>query len=100
MVATSACGGSSKPSSSQNSNALTVWVDSVRLPVAQAYATAHPNVHVNIVTFDGDGNGASTMQTKIQLWNRTGSGWPDVVFPSRSNFTPDRPTRAAPNASR
>jgi ABC-type glycerol-3-phosphate transport system substrate-binding protein len=64
---------------------LTVWVDAVRLPVAQAYAKAHPSVHVKIVTFDGDGNGATTMQTKIQLWNRTGNGWPDVIFSEQVN---------------
>jgi ABC-type glycerol-3-phosphate transport system substrate-binding protein len=64
---------------------LTIWVDAVRLPVAQAYAKSHPNVHVNIVTYNGDGNGATTMQTKIQLWNRTGNGWPDVVFSEQVN---------------
>jgi len=42
-------------------------------------------VHLNIVTFDGDGNGATTMQTKIQLWNRTGHGWPDVIFSEQAN---------------
>ena len=67
------------------SGSLTVWVDAVRLPVAQAYAAAHPNVHVHIVTFDGDGNGATSLQTKIQLWNRTGSGWPDVIFSEQVN---------------
>src|SRR5882724_1255337 len=64
---------------------LTVWVDSVRLPAAQAYAKAHPNVHVKIVTFDGDGNGATTLQAKIQLWNRTGNGWPDIIFSEQVN---------------
>ena len=64
---------------------MTVWVDAVRLPAAQAYVKAHPNVKVNIVTFDGDGNGATTMQTKIQLWNRTGNGWPDVIFSEQVN---------------
>jgi ABC-type glycerol-3-phosphate transport system substrate-binding protein len=64
---------------------LTVWVDAVRLPVAKAYAAAHKNVKVNIVTFDGDSNGATTMQTKIQLWNRAGSGWPDVIFSEQVN---------------
>src|SRR5689334_12522143 len=64
---------------------LTVWVDSVRLPAAQAYAKAHPDVHVKIVTFDGDGNGATTLQAKIQLWNRTGNGWPDVIFSEQVN---------------
>ena len=64
---------------------ITVWVDSVRLPAAKAYAAAHPNVNVKIVTFDGDANGATTLQTKIQLWNRTGKGWPDVIFSEQVN---------------
>src|SRR5690349_2942005 len=91
-VAVGACSSGSSTSSASTSPAsgkvggsLTVWVDSVRLPVAQAYAKAHPNVHVRIVTYDGDGNGATTMQTKIQLWNRSGSGWPDVVFSEQVN---------------
>jgi ABC-type glycerol-3-phosphate transport system substrate-binding protein len=101
-IAVGACGGSSSSSSSASGQAsatnassssaggkvggsLTVWVDSVRLPVAQAYAKAHPNVHLKIVTFDGDGNGATTLQTKIQLWNRTGNGWPDVIFSEQVN---------------
>jgi ABC-type glycerol-3-phosphate transport system substrate-binding protein len=83
-LALAGCGSSGdKPksgSSASGSGPITVWVDAARLPVAQAYATAHPKQKVNIVTFDGDGNGATTMQTKVQLWNRTGNGWPDVVF--------------------
>src|SRR5581483_914890 len=92
LVATAAAcssSGSSAPGTNQTGSAaatgtvggsLTVWVDSVRLPVAQAYAKAHPNVKLHIVTFDGDANGATTLQTKIQLWNRTGNGWPDIIF--------------------
>ena len=64
---------------------ITVWVDAPREPVTDAYIKSHPNVHVTKVIFDGDGNGATTMQTKIQLWNRTGSGWPDVVFTEQAN---------------
>jgi ABC-type glycerol-3-phosphate transport system substrate-binding protein len=88
LVAIAACsggGGSPKAGSSQDSNDLTVWVDSVRLPAAQAYVKEHPGTHVNVVTYDGDGNGATTMQTKIQLWNRTGNGWPDVIFSEQAN---------------
>src|ERR1700748_644872 len=91
-VAVGACSSGSSTSSAPASSAsgkvggsLTVWVDSVRLPVAQAYAKAHPNVHLHIVSCDGDANGATTMQTKIQLWNRTGSGWPDVIFSEQVN---------------
>jgi ABC-type glycerol-3-phosphate transport system substrate-binding protein len=40
---------------------------------------------MNIVTFDGDGNGATSLQTKIQLWNKAGSGWPDVIFSEQVN---------------
>ena len=67
------------------SGSLTVWVDSVRLPAAKAYQAAHPDVHLKIVTFDGDSNGATTLQTKIQLWNRSGNGWPDVIFSEQVN---------------
>ena len=91
-VAVGACTSSSATSSAPTASAsgkvggsLTVWVNAVRLPVAQAYAKAHPNVHVHIVTFDGDGNGATSLQAKIQLWNRTGSGWPDVIFSEQVN---------------
>ena len=72
------------PSSTASGN-LTVWVDAARLPDAKAYQAAHPNVKVNIVTFDGDGNGATSLQTKIQLWNKAGSGWPDVIFSEQVN---------------
>jgi ABC-type glycerol-3-phosphate transport system substrate-binding protein len=86
VVALAACGGgTTKASSSQDSSNLTIWIDAARAPVAQAYAKAHPNLHVNINTFDGDGNGATTLQTKIQLWNRTGNGWPDVIFSEQVN---------------
>src|SRR3954465_5621590 len=74
-----------KTTSGKPSGDITVWVDSVRLPAAKAYAASHPDVHVKIVTYDGDANGAATLQTKIQLWNRTGNGWPDVVFSEQVN---------------
>jgi ABC-type glycerol-3-phosphate transport system substrate-binding protein len=87
MVVVAACSsGQPSGSSSQDSNSpITVWVDAVRLPVAEAYVKAHPNLKVNIVTYDGNGNGATGLQTKIQLWNRTGNGWPDVIFSQQVN---------------
>ncbi len=89
VLALAGCGSSaSSPKGGSSGSAtgpLTVWVDAARLPAAQAYVKAHPSQKVNIVTFDGDGNGATTMQTKVQLWNRTGNGWPDVVFSEQVN---------------
>ena len=69
----------------QTSGPLTVWVDSTRVPAAQAYKKAHPDVKLNIVTYDGDANGSNTLQTKVSLYDRTGSGWPDVVFSAENN---------------
>ena len=59
---------------------ITVWTDATRLPGFQLFQKTHPNVHLDIVTYSGDNDGASDLQTKIELYNRTGSGWPDVVF--------------------
>jgi ABC-type glycerol-3-phosphate transport system substrate-binding protein len=81
LAAASASGARSKTVS----GSLTVWVDSVRLPAAKLYAKTHPKVKLHIVTFDGDSNGATTLQAKIQLWNRTGHGWPDVIFSEQIN---------------
>lgn len=70
----------------QSSDApITVWVDSTRLPGVQAYQKTHPDVKLNIVTYNGDANGANYLQTKIELYNRAGSGWPDVVFSEEYN---------------
>jgi ABC-type glycerol-3-phosphate transport system substrate-binding protein len=79
-----ACGSSGSGGSSNNAD-LTVWVDAARLPVAKAYQKANPDVKMDIVTFDGDGNGATTLQSKIQLWNRANKGWPDVIFSEQAN---------------
>src|ERR1700758_1706806 len=84
----SASGGGAKDGftqAAQASGPLTVWVDSTRVPAAQAYAKANPNVKLNIVTYDGDANGSNSLQTKVDLYDRTGSGWPDVVFSAENN---------------
>jgi multiple sugar transport system substrate-binding protein len=73
------------PAPQQTGGTLTVWVDSDRLPAAQLYQKAHPSVKMDIVTYDGDANGSNYLQTKVGLFNRTGSGWPDVVFSSQNN---------------
>ncbi|GHE52585.1 ABC transporter substrate-binding protein [Streptomyces capitiformicae] len=69
----------------QKEGALTVWVDSTRLAAAKQYQELHPDVKLDIVTYDGNANGSNYLQTKVQLFNRTGKGWPDVVFSSQNN---------------
>ena len=51
----------------------------------QAYQKAHPDVKIKIVTYSGDANGANDLQTKVQLFDRSGSGWPDVAFSANVN---------------
>ncbi|AUG81902.1 sugar ABC transporter substrate-binding protein [Kitasatospora sp. MMS16-BH015] len=65
--------------------ALTVWVDATRVAAAKQYQALHPEVKLDIVSYDGDANGSNYLQTKVQLFNRTGKGWPDVVFSSQNN---------------
>jgi ABC-type glycerol-3-phosphate transport system substrate-binding protein len=71
----------------QTGGALTVWVDSSRLAAAKLYQSKHPEVKLNIVTYDGDANGSNYLRTKVSLFNRTRKGWPDVVFSSQNNET-------------
>ncbi|WP_405970562.1 ABC transporter substrate-binding protein [Streptomyces sp. NBC_00988] len=93
VVTATACGGGGTSTTSkdgfnqvpQKDGALTVWVDSTRLAAAKLYQKQHPNVKMNIVSYDGDANGSNYLQTKVQLFNRTGKGWPDVVFSSQNN---------------
>jgi ABC-type glycerol-3-phosphate transport system substrate-binding protein len=66
---------------------ITVWTDSTRLPVVQEYQKEHPDVKMNIVTYDGSANGSTYLQTKVQLFDRTSKGWPDVVFASPTDVT-------------
>jgi ABC-type glycerol-3-phosphate transport system substrate-binding protein len=64
---------------------ITVWVDSTRLPAAQAYQKAFPDKKINVVSYDGDANGSNSFKTKFQLYDRANSGWPDVVFTADDN---------------
>lgn len=93
LTTATACGGGTTSTNSkdgfnqvpQKSGTLTVWVDSTRLAAAKLYQKQNPDVKLNIVTYDGDANGSNYLQTKVQLFNRTGKGWPDVVFSSQNN---------------
>jgi ABC-type glycerol-3-phosphate transport system substrate-binding protein len=64
---------------------ITVWVDADRTGAAEAFKKAHPDVPVKVVTYDGSANGSNSFRTKMQLFDRAGSGWPDVVFSTQNN---------------
>jgi ABC-type glycerol-3-phosphate transport system substrate-binding protein len=94
LTAAAACGGGGGGTGNtsggfrqapQHGGALTVWVDSTRLAAAKLYQQKHPGANVHIVTYDGDANGSNYLQTKVNLFNRTRKGWPDVVFSTQNN---------------
>ncbi|WP_434094674.1 ABC transporter substrate-binding protein [Streptomyces hyaluromycini] len=76
-----------KPATQKDGSQITVWTDSTRLPSVQKYQKAHPDVKMDIVTYDGGADGSTYLQSKVQLFDRTGSGWPDVVFGSPTDVT-------------
>ncbi|MFJ8941142.1 ABC transporter substrate-binding protein [Streptomyces sp. NPDC102365] len=67
------------------SSTITVWVDADRQAAAKAYQSANPDAKIKIVTYDGSANGSNSFRTKMQLFDRAGNGWPDVVFSSQNN---------------
>ncbi|MEI5521939.1 ABC transporter substrate-binding protein [Streptomyces brasiliscabiei] len=94
LLTVTACGGGSTAGTTakdgfaqepQKDGALTVWVDATRMEAAKLYQQQHPDVKLDIVSYDGNANGSNYLQTKVQLFNRTKKGWPDVVFSSQNN---------------
>ncbi|GAA1447899.1 ABC transporter substrate-binding protein [Leifsonia poae] len=66
------------------SSTITVWVDADRQAAAKAFEKANPDTKIKVVTYDGSANGSNSFRTKMQLFDRAGSGWPDVVFSSQN----------------
>ncbi|MFF5985139.1 ABC transporter substrate-binding protein [Streptomyces olindensis] len=93
LLTVTACGGGTASTTEkdgfaqapQKDGALTVWVDATRMEAAKLYQRLHPEVKLSIVSYDGNANGSNYLQTKVQLFNRTKKGWPDVVFSSQNN---------------
>lgn len=84
--ASSASGGYGFPQAEQDGKStITVWVDATRAPAAEAFQKANPDVPIKVVTYDGAANGSNSFKTKMQLFDRAGSGWPDVVWSTQNN---------------
>ncbi|GAB3805817.1 ABC transporter substrate-binding protein [Micromonospora zhanjiangensis] len=64
---------------------ITVWVDADRSTAVDAFKKAHPDVSLKVETYDGSSNGSNSFRTKMQLFDRANSGWPDVVFSTQNN---------------
>jgi ABC-type glycerol-3-phosphate transport system substrate-binding protein len=79
----SACGSGSSDGASAKDDpnaTLLVWTDATRQGGFEQFQKSHPGVKMKIETYD-----PTSLLTKIQLFNRTGKGWPDVVFDGQPN---------------
>ncbi len=74
-------------SSSQSSGPLVVWVDAPRVSAVKAFEKAYPNIKVKMdIISDNIGNDA--LRGKFELFNKSGSGWPDAIFfPTNSDIS-------------
>ena len=80
VASLAACGSSSdnENSTKDDPNAtVLVWTDATRQPAFEAFQKANPDVKLKIEVVD-----ATKILSKIQLANRVGEGWPDVMFNS------------------
>ncbi|MGC5170328.1 ABC transporter substrate-binding protein [Microbacterium sp. DT81.1] len=73
------------PAEQDPDSAITVWVDASREPATEAFQAAHPEIDINVETYDGNASGSGSLQTKIALFDQAGEGWPDVVFSTQNN---------------
>ena len=64
---------------------ITIWVDADRTAIVEAFKADHPEIKVNIETYDGNAGGSDSFQTKISLFDQAGEGWPDVVWSTQVN---------------
>jgi multiple sugar transport system substrate-binding protein len=64
---------------------ITVWVDSDRTAIVEAFKTDHPECKVNLETYDGNSGGSDSFHTKVSLFDQAGEGWPDVVWSTQVN---------------
>ena len=59
---------------------ILIWTDATRQVAFESFAEANPDLDITIEIIDPAG-----FLSKIQLANRVGSGWPDVIFDGQPN---------------
>jgi ABC-type glycerol-3-phosphate transport system substrate-binding protein len=83
-LALSGCTSSPKSSASTGTQTdsggpITIWVDAPRVPAADAFKKAYPNIKVNIVQIDST-VGATTTEQHFAQFDAAKKGWPDAIF--------------------
>jgi multiple sugar transport system substrate-binding protein len=64
---------------------ITIWTDADRAAIAEAFKADHPELEVNVETYDGNSGGSDSFHTKVSLFDQAGEGWPDVVWSTQVN---------------
>ena len=71
--------GGSTGTQTDSGGKITVWVDAPRVPAADAFKKAHPEIPINIVQIDST-VGATTTQQHFAQFDAAKKGWPDAIF--------------------
>ena len=81
VVLALSAGTASAASTSQTDSGgkITVWVDPPRVPAANAFKKAYPNIPINIVQINGT-VGGQTVKQAFANFDAAGKGWPDAIF--------------------
>ena len=72
-------GGDSAPEQTDSGGPITVWVDPPRVPAAEAFQEAHPDIEIEITQIDGT-VGGQTVRQAFANFDTAGEGWPDAIF--------------------
>ncbi|WP_181804055.1 ABC transporter substrate-binding protein [Streptomyces shenzhenensis] len=82
VLSLAACGSGASTSAAKQTDSggrITVWVDPPRVPAAEAFKKAHPEIPITINQIDGTVGGKS-LQQQFAQFNQAGKGWPDAIF--------------------
>jgi multiple sugar transport system substrate-binding protein len=79
LTACSPAGTTGDQEQTDSGGKITVWVDPPRVPAAEAFVTAHPEIETNVVQIDGT-VGGKNLQQQFAQFNQAGKGWPDAIF--------------------
>lgn len=71
--------GGSQPEQTDSGGPITVWVDPPRVPAAEAFKEAHPDIEIEITQIDGT-VGGQTVRQAFANFDTAGEGWPDAIF--------------------
>jgi len=89
LLLASACGGggsglpgqagAAAPTQTDSGGAITVWVDPPRVPAADAFKKAHPDIPITVNQIDGT-VGSKALSQQFAQFNQAKQGWPDAIF--------------------